>query len=144
MTDTASETRSVRFRLICTTPPPPLHEGEPAVFGLQDKRRSLDVGQRRPDGSVAYEFVVRASRQAGSVRFSGPYIHGTAQDPFLYLSWRRGDVPGDWIKRLKISLVGITWGRIEAAAGGAIEGRVEGTGSARTPLLGEGWTVRDS
>ena len=141
MSNTGDETRSVRLRLICTTPPPSLHEGEPAVFGLQDKRRSLDVGQGHPDGSVAYEFVVRARRQADSVRFSGPYIHGTGQDPFLYLSWRRGDVPGAWIKRLKISLAGITWDQVEAAAGGVIEGRVEGTGSARTPVLGEGWTV---
>ena len=144
LTDTVAETRSVQLRLICATPPPSLHEGEPAMFGLQDKQRSLDIGQGRPDGSVAYEFVVQAKLQADLPRFSGQYTHGTAQDPFLYLSWRRGDVPGDWIKRLKISLAGITWDQIEAATGGVIEGRVEGTGSARTPLLGDGWTVRDS
>ncbi len=142
MADTASETRGVRLRLICTSPPPSLHEGDPATFGLQDKRRLLDVGQGRPDGSVAYELVAQARRQADSVRFSGQHVHGTAQDPFLYLNWRRRDAPDGWIKRLKISLSGITWDQIEAATGGVIESRVEGTGSAKTPLLGKGWTVR--
>ncbi len=142
MTSTASETRSFRLRLICTSPPPPLHEGESTVFGLQDKGQSLDVGHRRPDGSVAYECVVQVKQQADSLRFSGQSIHGTAQDPFLYLSWRREGGPRSWIKRLKISLAGITWGQVEAAARGVIEGTVEGAGSARTPLVGEGWTVR--
>ncbi len=111
MTDTVDESCSVWLCLIRTTPLPSLCDSEPTVFGLQDKRRSPDVGQGRPDGSIAYEFPVQARRQADSMRFSGQYIHGTAQDPFHYLSWRRGDVPDAWIKRLKVSLAGITWGR---------------------------------
>jgi len=142
VSNTVGEAHSVRIRLICTTPPPSLCEGEPTVFGLQDKRQSLEVGQERPDGSVAYEFVVQAKQQTETLRFSGPYIHGTTQDPFLYLSWRREDGSSAWNKRLKISLAGITWAQVEAAARGVIAGTVEGTGSARTPLLGEGWTVR--
>lgn len=33
-----SKTREIRLRLICLSPPPHLHEGEPTVSGLQDKR----------------------------------------------------------------------------------------------------------
>lgn len=144
MTTGTDEPLSLRLRLICVAPP--LDAGEPAVFGLQDKQRALDPGQSRPDGSIAYECVVQVRRrQDGTLRFSGPHVHGPAGDPFLYLSLRRETEPAGWIRRLKVPLDGITWRHVLAATdaeGRVLEGRVEGTGSARTPLLGDGWEVR--
>ncbi len=145
MTSTTEETRSVRLRLISETQPPTLHEGEPTIFGLQDKQQAVDSGRRCRDGSVEYECVVKVRRGQGDrLRFSGPCVHGTAADPFLYLSWRRGTEPLEWIRRLKISLASITWEQAVAASAedSLLEGRVAGTGAARVSLLGDGWTVR--
>jgi hypothetical protein len=88
---------------------------------------------------------VRRRQQDGTLRFSGPHVHGPGDDPFLYLSLRRADEPAGWIRRLKIPLDGITWRHVLAATdadGRVLEGSVEGTGSARTPLLGDGWDIR--
>ncbi len=144
MAEISEERRSLRLRLICVTPPPRLHEGQPTIFGLQDKRQTLDPGQPQYDGSVAYECVlgVRHEERLGSLRFSGQYVHGNAGDPFLYLSWGPDSGAPPWIRRLKISLASITWDQVLAADGGLIEASTAGTGSARVPLLGEGWEVR--
>ena len=133
------EPRSVRLRLICETPP---HYDKRFDVGLQDKQQVLHHGRERSDGSVEYEFTLSVQRRQGDrlLRFSGPFAHGRAADPFLYLGLRNGD--GEWVRRLKVPLSDIAWELVVAAEDGLLEGRVDGAGSARTCLLGEGWQVR--
>lgn len=143
MTKGSEETHSIRLRLICLTPPVS-SEGEPTAFGLQDKHQTIDPGHRVADGAVEYECVVKVRRgQSDRPRFSGPCVHGTATDHFLYLSWRRETEPPEWIRRLKVSLSSITWEQVVAASTeeALLEATVTGTGAARVPLLGDGWAV---
>lgn len=146
MSERSVGSRRVRLRIICVAPPAELHEGEPTIFGLQDKRRAIDAGTRRPDGSIEYECEVEVRRREtdGGLRFSGPCVHGPTNDQFLYLSLRREDGGGSWIKRLKVSLGDIARAQVVEALdgeGGVVEGSVDGSGAARVPLLGEGWRV---
>lgn len=135
---------TIRLRLICLPPPPVLHDGKPTIFGLQNKQGRLDQGQAAADGLMSYICGVEVHHDPATttLRFRSPYVHGPPNDPFLYLSWRFAEDDA-WIRRLKITLVPITWAQIVAATieHGIIEGRVQGTGSARVPLLGGGWTV---
>ena len=150
MAATSDETRVVRLRLICLTPPPQQYENSPAEFGLQDKQQVVHPGEMQAGGSLHYEFEVqvRRNRQTNALRFLGPYVHGPPAEPFLYLSWRRKEAgPPSWIRRLKIPLSSITWAQIEAAGRtdrGVLEASVDGTGSGTVPLLGGGWTLRES
>lgn len=145
---TNPDERFVRLRLICLAPPPQRHENQVTVFGLQDKQRAIYPGQAQADGSVHYELEVRAkwNPKTNGPNFLGPYVHGTPKARFLYLSWGyQNEEKGGWIKRLKVHLASITWEQIEAVTqmeDGLLEARVEGSGSASVPLLGEGWTVR--
>ncbi len=143
------ETRAVRLRLICVTPPE-MYEGAPSEFGLQDKEQVLHPGQAQSDGSIRYDFDVQVQRdrEATTPRFRGPYVHGTPAAPFLYLGWRRREAgQATWIRRLKIPLSSITWEQIEAVQGGdggVLAASVSGTRSGTVPFLGTGWTVEES
>lgn len=141
--------RLIHLRLICLMPPP-RHENQATVFGLQDKQGAVYPGQVQTDGSAHYELEVRAkwNPKTRGPNFLGPYVHGTPEARFLYLSWGyQNETEGRWLKRLKVHLASITWEQIEAVAqmeDGLLEARVEGSGSASVPLLGEGWTVRET
>ena len=45
----------------------------------------------------------------GALRWSGPYVHGTAREPFLYLGLAAIAAPTTSIRRWKIMLQTITW-----------------------------------
>jgi hypothetical protein len=147
MSSKPEETRVASLRLICLAPPAWPEEAS-VEFGLQDKQQVVHAGHRQDDDSIRYDLTVQVtrSREAAALRFRGPYVHGTAAVPFLYLSWRRKEPAGSpWLRRLKIVLASITWEQIEALdrlGGGVLEARVSGAGSATAPLLGGGWTPR--
>jgi hypothetical protein len=127
------------IRLVCLEPPPALYEGEPAEFGLQDREQQLHAGLAQAAGSLAFQFEIQVRTDGDTIAFSGPFVHGKRGDQFLYLSLRRPG--GDWIKRLKIPLLGITPALLsQIPAGGGLTATVSGAGAARTTLLGEGWT----
>jgi hypothetical protein len=135
--------RPVRLRLICEDPPPATRAGVPVEFGLQDKAGDLQPGLTLPDGSLRFEGQVRAV--TGSDRWlhlRGPIVHGSATDPFLYLSCRAASPPGQpWIFRLKVPLARIdprALGRGTAPV--TLEGRVRATSGGSVSLLGDGWS----
>lgn len=158
----------VRLRVVCVAPPDP---GEyDATFGLQDKQGRLHP--RTPDagGDVRFDLEVQARWDTGrrAFRFRGPFVHGTPDAPFLYLSWRlhnpeegKGEGPlppfppkesGAWLRRSKVSLAPITRDQVEQASRrerSGLEIRVPGKGADGGPASGsvtpldDGWTVRD-
>lgn len=144
---TALETTEVRIRLVCVSPPSDEYNGHPAEFGQQDKKQALHLGVRLKDGSMRYDFTVTLERKPDhpAPKFGGPFVHGPADAPFLYLGYREAQAGAAWIKRLKIPLGQITWAQVEAAStpGKLLEGAVSGQGAATVKLLGEGWAVRD-
>lgn len=107
----------VRFRLIRAHDIPPSHELEEAVeFGLQDTKGVVVPGTRGPKGEFIFDFVltVREGPDAKHPAFGGRFASGTAEDRFVYLSWR--SVPrGVWINRLKARLGSIDWKLVHAA-----------------------------
>lgn len=141
----AQGAREVQLRVVCGEPPACEREGVRTEFGLQDRQRALHPGQAQADGSLAYALSVTATQRPGAdgVRFSGPFLHGTAADPFLYLSLRAAEGEATaWIRRLKIPLADLTWERLAAAdTDGAFTIRVSGARSGRAAVLGQGWTV---
>lgn len=131
-----------RLQIICETPPTGTYQGQPAEFGLQDKRQVLHHGASGEDGSLRFtcEITARPRAEAEAPDFAGPFVHGVAGGRFLYLSWRQQN--GAWIKRLKLPLSAITWDHVEAArSAGALEARVSGSGSGTVRLIGAGWAV---
>jgi hypothetical protein len=136
----ARSAEPLSIRLICLEPPPELYEGEPTEFGLQDRDQRLHAGLQQVDGSLCFSFEIEVRTTDDSVAFAGPFVHGKRGDQFLYLSQRRP--AGDWIKRLKIPLSGISSALLaQIPVGGGLTARISGAGAARTPLLGEGWTT---
>jgi hypothetical protein len=141
-----SQISDLTLRIICLDPPD-LSEDPRVGFGLQDKSQQLTPGQSRPDGSLAFTATLKVKGTPGSQSpdFAGPYVHGTVQQRFLYLSLgtQQGSV-WQWTRRIKVPLSGITWAHIEEAGskGGILEGTIDGTKSATVPLLGEGWIVQ--
>jgi hypothetical protein len=119
---------------------------EGATFGIQDRDRAIHPGQEQADGSISFDVQVTFWRRdpGDGVRFAGPFVHGTATTPFLYLSLKRRDPsPELWVRRLKISLPRLTWAQAsDAAARGVLAGRVSGAGSGTVRLEGDGWEVQ--
>jgi hypothetical protein len=137
----------LRVRLICVLPPPNEHDGHVMEFGLQDKKQALHPGVRQKNGSIYYDFTVTVERKPGqsTPKFGGPFVHGPATAPFLYLGYRETQAGAGWIKRIKISLAQITLAQVDAAARGKLlEGTVSGQGAATVKLFGEGWVVREA
>jgi hypothetical protein len=141
-----SQPMTVSLRIICLNAPPDhLADGQ-VIFGLQDKDRVLHQGQRHPDGTLIFQCEVRVKQidSAPTPRFVGPFVHGTGDDRFLYLSLRQaaGD---EWARRMKVKLKAITWDQIAGATSGGdavMEVSVDGTRSGTVPLLEDGWVVR--
>jgi hypothetical protein len=151
---------AVRLRLLCRKSLDPREFG--AVFGLQSNETAkewlLTEGKQRSNGDVLFECTcqVRPNRRTGLPQLHGPFVHGYADQRFLYLSWRpTGWRPGKpappapgWVRRLKVDLTSITPTQMRRAQkGGRLEASVPGTAndggpSCALPLLGEGWTVR--
>jgi hypothetical protein len=138
----ASEQQTLKLRLSCLRPP----VVEDAEFGVQDRDQALHEGQAESDGAVRFEIPITASRRAEgeAVRLGGPFVHGTAAAPFLYLGLRRiTDEPGVWVRRLKVPLPVLAWEQAVSFAGrGVLIGRVSGEGSGTVRLEGGGWEWR--
>jgi len=104
--------RNLRVRLLCKTMPvTPPDEGKLDV-GIQDKAQAVHAGKRQKNGSMFFECDLEVSRDesTGQPKFRGPFVQGTPDARFLYLSWKRtGASRALWYWRVKVPLAGITW-----------------------------------
>jgi hypothetical protein len=111
------DANEVRLRLIRADGVPLSHDlDEPYVFGLQDTQQEIVPGVRQADGSLAFDFTLRAKPGPDPLRpiFNGRFASGRVDDRFVYLSWR--SIPrGVYINRLKARLGGIDWAMVGAA-----------------------------
>lgn len=112
----------------------PGDRGGALEFGLQDSNGDLVSGEAQADGAVRFAAEARLRRQPdGTVRYSGPHVHGPSKERFLYLSFR---LPGaeEWARRLKIPLPE----RVGEGVG-ALRGRWRDRGTPRAEPVGGGW-----
>jgi uncharacterized protein DUF5990 len=153
----------LRLRIICLAPPDPQLYG--AKFGLQDNSSTaqwvIHEGAAQSNGDLVFECDCRVKPHArtGAPSFLGPFVHGSPEERFLYLSWQPVDWrPGTaepsgtscWVRRMKIHLRSISWAKIDKAlkAGGFMVATLQGTGRdggpacASVPLLDGGWQPR--
>lgn len=128
----------LNLRLICIDPPALPDDGT-VEFGLQDKQQALHAGTLLPNGALQFDLVV--SVQTGDTpKFSGAFAHGTGDAPFVYLGLRPAQAGAAWIKRIKVTLKGITPAQVNDAIDNnkPLQATVNGQGAATVPLL-EGW-----
>ena len=139
MAQTSEVERTVHVRINCVNPPD-LSVNEALEFGLQDKDQRLYPGSAQSDGSLRFECDLRVRRAPDDPpNFLGAFAHGTPDDRFLYLTWKK---KGQIMRRIKIKLATITWVQVEQASqSGRLEASVDGRGAASVPLLGDGWQV---
>lgn len=132
------------LRILLTCPAPTGDAGNPAGVGLQDKSGELLPGRELPDATTRYEVDVKlrtasAGKGAGAhgeaLDFSGPFVHGTRGERFLYLSRRDPDGPG-WARRCKIMLP-----ETAPADGDSLSATLTDTSTSRARLSPDGWTV---
>ena len=125
------------LRLICIDPPA-LNDGA-LEFGLQDKQGTLHAGARLPDGALQFDFALNV-QTGDAVKFSGSFAHGTKDAPFVYLGLRPAQAGAAWIKRIKVTLKGITPAMVDdaIAQNKPLQATVSGQGAASVPLL-SGW-----
>ena len=136
---------SVIVRIVYAPLPPPMHEDQGTEFGIQYADQQIHHANKVADdiGLFELELPFRQKEESKQILFSGPYVHGSGEASFLYLSWKKmGESENPWIHRIKIPLFGITAEKIEEAEGrgGFIEANVSG----RKPHSGEGviWDVK--
>ncbi len=87
--------RTIRLRMTC--PDLAACEATPTEFGVQDRHLGLHPGAIQAQGTIAFDIAVSVVRHPadGSVRYRGPFVHGTLAEPYLYLSMRPvGAEPG--------------------------------------------------
>jgi Family of unknown function (DUF5990) len=106
--------KSLTIRLVFTSmPETPADEGQLDV-GMQDKAQVVHPGRMLKNGTMIFECTVEARLDAstGEPSYRGPFVQGTAQARFLYLSWKRKTQSASpWYWRVKVPLTGITWKR---------------------------------
>ena len=114
----AKDSKSLKIRLVCKTMPAiPPDEG-PLDVGIQDKAQVVHGGLKQKNGSMFFECVLEVSLDGSTGRpsFRGPFVHGTPETRFLYLSWKRRSASSSpWYWRVKIPLSGITWKEVSPA-----------------------------
>ena len=91
-------------------PETPATEGTLDI-GIQDKAQAVYAGRTAKDGGIYFECAIEArmDSQTKEIDFRGPFVHGTPQRRFLYLSWKRRTATAAlWYWRVKIPLAGIT------------------------------------
>ena len=102
--------KKLLLRLVCTSmPETPAEEGALDV-GIQDKKQILHAGLPGKNGEMHFECsaVALVDALSGGIDFRGPFVHGTPQARFLYLSWKRtGAAATPWYWRVKIPLASI-------------------------------------
>ena len=88
--------------------PPPTAEA--LDVGIQDKAQAVHAGRTAKDGTIYFECLVEARIDGltKTLDFRGPFVHGTPQSRFLYVSWKRR-LPSAalWYWRIKLPLAGI-------------------------------------
>ena len=106
----ATSTKSITLRLACKTMPETPPTDEALDIGIQDKAQAVHAGRTAKDGTIYFECAVEAriDGQTEGLDFRGPFVHGTPQSRFLYVSWKR-KIPSaaPWYWRIKIPLAGI-------------------------------------
>ena len=108
---TAASIKTITLRLACKSMPEiPADEGMLDV-GIQDKKQAVHAGRTAKNQALYFDCAVEA--RMGSLNkgldFGGPFVHGTPQSRFIYLSWkRRTTSAAPWYWRVKIPLAGIT------------------------------------
>ncbi|MDZ4767078.1 MAG: DUF5990 family protein [Chloroflexota bacterium] len=130
---------TVKLRLIVLHPP----SEDGAIFGLQDQSGALRAGSAVTEG-LAFDCTLNAvEMDDGSANFTGDFAHGTLKDRFMYASTADPAHPGEWVRRIKVPLRGITWAQVEAAVRDdqRLTGRVDGRRSALVSMLGKGWEI---
>ncbi len=114
----AADFKILKVRLVCKTMPAiPPDEGRLDV-GIQDKAQAVHAGVKQKDGSMVFECALEARRDesTGKPTFRGPFVQGTSEARFLYLSWKRKGVNSSpWYWRVKVPLSGITWKEVSLA-----------------------------
>jgi hypothetical protein len=104
-----AQTTPFVIRLTCKSMPAvPSTEGDLDI-GIQDKAQNIHIGRVAKDGSIHFECSIEAKLDTPALDFRGPFVHGTPQSRFVYLSWKRkrgGAAP--WYWRVKVPLAGIT------------------------------------
>lgn len=114
----ATEFKNLKVRLVCKTMPAiPPDEGQLDV-GMQDKAQAVHAGVKQKDGAMFFECVLEARHDESTDKptFRGPFVQGTPEARFLYLSWKRKDTGSSlWYWRVKVPLSGITWKEVSLA-----------------------------
>ena len=107
---------TVRLRLVHDNAPPIHDTGEPFLFGLQTTKSEILPGLLLPDGRVVFDFElkVKSAPKLDRPVFSGPFVSGSAEDRFVYLSWKAASRSG-YINRVKARLRAITWDQVREA-----------------------------
>ena len=105
--------------------PPRLYEGRQTEFGIHDKARNIEPPLKSSARKATFRVPIQVEQSGSSVRCSGSFVHGTKEDPFLYVGWRfTGGVDNtEWIEKGKVFLSGIPPELIQRAVkGGVIRG----------------------
>lgn len=107
---------TVRFRILRDSAEPPAPDGRDVDFGLQDNKGNLQPPVRRPDGMLAFDFVLTVKPGLDPDRpvFTGPFASGPRDERFVYLAWPRRDGAG-YVNRVKIRLIDIDWPLVREA-----------------------------
>jgi Family of unknown function (DUF5990) len=110
--------KSLAIRLVCTSmPEAPAVEGQLEV-GIQDKAQVVHAGRTHKNGSMVFECTVEARLDASTEEpsYRGPFVQGTSEARFLYLSRKRKTQSASpWFWRVKVPLAGITWKQVSPA-----------------------------
>jgi hypothetical protein len=129
---------AVTLRIVLEKPPPGVDIG--VQEGKGNDYQTIQT-QRSRGADLRFEITVRARAGVGGApNFLGPFAHGPAGGRFLYLDigTYAGQTGTPWSRRLKIPLVGISWGAIRDGAGtpAIFEARLAGTGKDGGPSCG--------
>ena len=112
-----TQPKSLIIRLVCTSmPETPAVEGQLDV-GIQDKAQVVHTGRMRKDGTMVFECTVEARLDSSTEEpsYRGPFVQGTPEARFLYLSWKRKTQSASpWYWRVKVPLAGITWKQVSS------------------------------
>jgi hypothetical protein len=127
-------TQPFQIALIITEPP----DSALGEFGIQDRNQSLHAGKPF-DGGLKLYCTIEARFSQESVDFRGQFVHGPVGDRFVYLAWRGPD--GNWRRRMKVQLGGITTDMINAANDKTLVARIRRIDSSRAKLQTADWVA---
>jgi hypothetical protein len=114
---------------------------------VQDRQLVLHSGIIHADGTITFDITVSVVRHEadGTVRYRGPFVHGTPTEPYLYLSLRPvGAEPAAWRRRFKVRFPLLTWEQVEALPDTSVlSAYLSGERSRTVPLHMYEWTRED-